>query len=397
MTRITPPPGPKAKGPSSSSLLRAAQNAIERRVTSSQGGMALQQSRVLARTITWVLVGTAAAGVAWLALARTDEVVVAPGKLQPIGDVKTVQMPVGGVLEEMLVKEGQRVSQGEVLLRLDNEATLDRRKATLDTIRSKEEQLQLKQLEMQRYFNLNDTEQRTLRRNLELELNILDRLEQLQKEGAVQELQYLQQRNKVQEVRGELEKLAQDRKRQEAILRQSKAQLDGELADLRSKLTELSINIRYQDVRSPVDGLVFDLKPTGPGFVAQGSEPVMKIVPFRDLQARVEIESSDIGFVQVGKPVEISIDSFPATDFGVLEGTLESIGSDALPPDERHPTYRFPARVALNSQQFRLKGGQILPLQVGMSLTANIKLRKVTYLQLLLGEFKSKTDSLKRI
>ena len=397
MTQITPPPGPKAKGPSSSSLLRAAQDAIERRVTISQGGMALQQSRFLARTITWVLVGTAAAGLAWLALARTDEVVVAPGKLQPIGDVKTVQMPVGGVLEEMLVKEGQRVSKGQVLLRLDNEGTLDRRKATLDTIRSKEQQLQLKQLEMQRYFNLNDTEQRTLQRNLELELNILDRLEQLQKEGAVQELQYLQQRNKVQEVRGELEKLAQDRKRQEAILRQSKAQLDGELADLRSKLTELSINIRYQDVRSPVDGLVFDLKPTGPGFVAQGSEPVMKIVPFRDLQARVEIESSDIGFVQVGKPVEISIDSFPATDFGVLEGTLESIGSDALPPDERHATYRFPARIALNSQQFRLKGGQILPLQVGMSLTANIKLRKVTYLQLLLGEFKSKTDSLKRI
>ncbi|MFM7239672.1 MAG: HlyD family secretion protein, partial [Cyanobium sp.] len=261
MTQITPPPGPKAKGPSSSSLLRAAQDAIERRVTSSQGGMALQQSRFLARTITWVLVGTAAAGLAWLALARTDEVVVAPGKLQPIGDVKTVQMPVGGVLEEMLVKEGQRVSKGQVLLRLDNEATLDRRKATLDTIRSKEQQLQLKQLEMQRYFDLNDTEQQTLQRNLELELNILDRLEQLQKEGAVQELQYLQQRNKVQEVRGELEKLAQDRKRQEAILRQAKAQLDGELADLRSKLTELSINIRYQDVRSPVDGLVFDLKP----------------------------------------------------------------------------------------------------------------------------------------
>jgi len=198
-------------------------------------------------------------------------------------------------------------------------------------------------------------------------------------------------------VRGELDKLAQDRKRQEAILRQAKAQLDGELADLRSKLTELSINIRYQDVRSPVDGLVFDLKPTGPGFVAQGSEPVMKIVPFRDLQARVEIESSDIGFVQVGKPVEISIDSFPATDFGVLEGKLESIGSDALPPDERHQTYRFPAKIALDSQQFRLKGGQTLPLQVGMSLTANIKLRKVTYLQLLLGEFKSKTDSLKRL
>jgi HlyD family secretion protein len=379
------------------SLLKATQDAIERRVRSSHQSMALQQSRFLARSITWALVTTTAAGLAWLALAKTDEVVVAPGKLQPIGDVKTVQMPVGGVLEKMLVKEGERVSAGQVLLRLDNEATLDRRKSLQETIQSKQEQLQLKKLELQRYLNLNDTEQKVLTRNLELEVQILARLGSLEESGAAAELQVLQQRNKVRELEGELEKLAVDRKRQTAILQQAIAQINGEISELRSQLTELSVNIRYQDVRSPVDGLVFDLKPQGPGFVAQGSEPVMKIVPFRDLQARVEIESSDIGFVQVGKPVEISIDSFPATDFGVLEGTLESIGSDALPPDERHATYRFPARIALNTQQLSLKSGQVLPLQVGMSLTANIKLRKVTYLQLLLGEFKSKTDSLKQL
>jgi HlyD family secretion protein len=53
--------------------------------------------------------------------------------------------------------------------------------------------------------------------------------------------------------------------------------------------------------------------------------------------------------------------------------------------------------IALNSQQLKLKSGISLPLQVGMSLTANIKLRKVTWLQLLLGEFKNKTDSLKQL
>jgi HlyD family secretion protein len=379
------------------SLVKATQNAIERRVKSSHDEMALQQSRFLARTISWALVGTTAAGVAWLAFAKTDEVVMAPGKLQPIGDVKTVQMPVGGVLDKMLVKEGQHVSKGQVLLRLDNEATLDRRKAIEESIGSKREQLALKQLELQRYLNLNDTEQQVLRRNLELERQILERLEQLQKSGAAAELQYLEQRNKVREVEGEIQKVQVDRKRQTAILQQSIAQINGELSDLRSKLTELSVNIRYQDVRSPVDGVVFDLKPTGPGFVAQGSEPVMKIVPFKDLEAKVEIESSDIGFVEVGKLAEISIDSFPASDFGVLQGRLESIGSDALAPDERKTTYRFPATIALDSQQFRLKSGQLLPLQVGMSLTANIKLRKVTYLQLLLGEFKDKADSLKRL
>lgn len=379
------------------SIVRRAQNAIERRVQTSHEEMALQQSRFLARAITWALVGTTAAGLAWLAFAKTDEVVVASGKLQPIGDVKTIQMPVGGVLQTMLVKDGQRVSQGQVLLRLDNEATLDRQESLRTTITAKQAQLRLKEVELARYLNLNDTEQEVTRQNLVLETEIMQRLEGLKAVGASAELQYLQQRNKVREVDGELAKLKVDRLRQIAIIEQTLEQIKGELADLGSKLTELRVNIRYQDVRSPVDGVVFDLKPTGPGFVAQGSEPVMKIVPFAALQAKVEIESSDIGFVQVGRPADISIDSFPATDFGVLLGTVKGIGSDALPPDERKQTYRFPATIALDTQQLNLKSGKSLPLQVGMSLTANIKLRKVTYLQLLLGEFKDKTDSLKRI
>jgi HlyD family secretion protein len=383
--------------PKPGSLVKAAQSAIERRVQSNREELGLQQSRFLVRTIIWTLIGTTGAAIAWLALAKTDEVVVAPGKLEPIGNVKTVQMPAGGVLDQLLVKEGERVRKGQLLMRLDNEATVDRQASIREGIAAKQEQLQLKQLELTRYLSLNDTEQQVLQRNLGLEQQILNRLDSLKSSGAAAELQVLQQNNKVREVEGELEKVQVDRNRQTAIIQQQIQQINGELADLRSRLTELSVNIRYQDLRSPVDGVVFDLKPKGPGFVAQTSEPVMKIVPFSDLQAKVEIASSDIGFVRVGKPVDVSIDSFPATDFGVLQGTLTSIGSDALAPDERNQVYRFPAVVDLSSQQLRLKSGQALPLQVGMSLTANIKLRKVSYLQLLLGDFKDKTDALKRI
>jgi len=383
--------------PKPGALVKAAQTAIERRVQSNREELGLQQSRFLVRTIIWILMGTTGAALAWLALAQTDEVVIAPGKLEPIGNVKTVQMPAGGVLDELLVKECERVKKDQILMRLDNEATVDRQTSIRQGIAAKQEQLQLKQLELRRYLDLNDTEQQVLRRNLVLERQILSSLDSLRSSGAAAELQVLQQNNKVREVEGQLQKVEVDRLRQVAILQQQIQQLNGELADLRSRLTELSVNIRYQDLRSPVDGLVFDLKPKGAGFVAQTSEPVMKIVPFSDLQAKVEIASSDIGFVRVGKPVDISIDSFPAADFGVLAGTLKSIGSDALPPDERNQVYRFPAVVNLDSQQFKLKSGQILPLQVGMSLTANIKLRKVSYLQLLLGGFKDKTDALRRI
>jgi HlyD family secretion protein len=379
------------------SLVRAAQDAIERRVQGNQDQMGLQQSRVMARALTWTLIGCTGFGLVWLTFAQTEEVVVAPGKLEPIGAVKTIQVPVGGVLDEMLVKDGQRVTKGQVLLRLDSETTKDREVSLQKTIAAKQQQLALKEVEVQRYLGLNDTEQAVLRQNLVLEREILDRFVGLQRNGASAELQVLQQRNKVREIEGELAKTTMDRQRQMAILQQQVQQLRGELADLQSKLTELRVNIRYQDIRSPVDGVVFDLKPTGPGFVAQGSEPVMKIVPYNNLRAKVEIDSSKIGFVTVGKPVDLSIDSFPSSDFGVLHGKVTRIGSDALPPDQLNQTYRYPAEIELATQQLRVKSGAKLPLQVGMSLTANIKLRKVTYLQLLLGEFKDKTDSLRQI
>ena len=206
-------------------IVRAAQNALERRVQSSHEEMVLQQSNFLAKAITWALIATTGSALAWLAFAKTDEVLIATGKLQPIGDVKVVQMPVGGVLQTMLVKDGEKVKKGQVLLRLDNEASLDRQARTRQSITAKEQQLALKKVELDRYLNLNETEQAVLKQNLGLEKEILDRLEILKKVGASAELQYLQQRNKVREVEGDIAKSRVDRLRQLAILQQAVEQL----------------------------------------------------------------------------------------------------------------------------------------------------------------------------
>jgi HlyD family secretion protein len=378
-------------------LIRRAQNSIDRSFDSDNNDVVLQQSHFWARSITWTLMSVAAFGIGWLALAKTEEIVTAPGKLEPLGVVKDIQMPVGGVVEEILVTEGQQVEKGQLLLRLDTETTKDRLESVRKTITYKEQQLRLKQEELQRYLAVNDTEQQVLRQSLALEKEVLERLDMLNKQGATAELQVLQQRNKVQEVQGKLQQTRADRLRQQAVLNQGSRELQSELADLRSKLIELEVNIRYQEIRSPEAGLVFELKPKARGFVAQTSEPVMKVVPFDKLEARVEVPSKDIGFVSVNKPSDISIDSFPASDFGVLQGKVRRIGSDALPPDQLKQFYRFPVDIQLNTQQLKLKNGKTLPLQVGMSITANIKLRKVTYLQLLLSDFKDKTDSLRQI
>ncbi|MEB3259441.1 MAG: HlyD family efflux transporter periplasmic adaptor subunit [Cyanobacteriota bacterium] len=359
--------------------------------------VALQQTRFWARSITWTLMGVTVFALGWLALAKTEEIVTAPGKLEPLGVVKEIRLPVGGVVDELLVKEGETVKKGQVLLRLDTEATKDRQQSLLNSIAFKQQQLLLKVEELKRYLDVNDTEQRMLVRSLGLEQEVLDRLEVLNREGATAELQFLTQRNKVQEVASKLEESKVDRLRQLAILGQGIRQLQTELADLRSKLIENNVNLRYQALTSPVDGVAFDLKPKAKGFVAQTSEPVLKVVPRDKLEARVEVPSKDIGFVSVDKPADVSVDSFPSTDFGVIKGRVRRIGSDSLPPDQLKNFYRVPVDIALDSQYLRLKDGTRLPLQVGMSITANVKLRKVTYLQLLLSDFKNKADALRRI
>jgi len=386
-----------ARIPTPNDLFRQAQNSLEHSIHSDSDDVVLQQSRFWARSISWALMGVTGFAVAWLAFAKTEEIVTAPGKLEPLGVVKDVQIPVGGVVDQVLVKEGQKVTKGQLLLKLDTEATQDRKASVEKTILYKEQQLSLKEEELSRYLAVNDTEQQVLRDSLVLEKEVLSRLDKLNREGAAAELQFLNQRNKVQEVEGRLQQAKVERLRQQAILEQGARELQGNLADLRSKLIELNVNIRYQAIRAPEAGLVFELKPKSRGFVAQTSEPVMKIVPFDRLEARVEVPSKDIGFVQVGKAADISIDSFPASDFGVLQGTVRKIGSDALPPDQLKQFYRFPVDIRLNSQQLKLKSGVSLPLQVGMSITANVKLRKVTYLQLLLSDFKDKAKSLQQI
>ena len=310
------------------------QDKVERTVRKDSDNVLLKQSNFYARAITWVLMGTTTFAVGWIAIAKTDEVVIATGKLEPISGVVDVQMPLEGIAREIMIKDGDYVTKDQLLIRLDTE--------------------------------ISKAQNNSLKENLKLNEIILERLKNLVQEGAVSELQYMQQKSQV--------------------------------IDIKKQLNTNEVRMKYQEIKSPINGFVFELLPKGPGFVAQTSQPVMKIVPMDNLIAKVEIDSRTIGFVKTGKEAEVSIDSFPASDFGVIEGKVSSIGSDALIPiPAQGKGYRFPAEITLNNQFIELKSGQKLSLQAGMSLTANIKLRKVSYLKLLLNKFGDKAQSLKSI
>ena len=122
----------------------------------------------------------------------------------------------------------------------------------------------------------------------------------------------------------------------------------------------------------------------------------MKIVPYNQLEAKVEsrlrywFRHTGIGRISVLTPFLHQTSSSGRK--------VVSIGSDALAPSQMNKEPNIlPHYYRIIDAKLELKNGDKLPLQVGMSLTANIKLRKVSYLQLLLGSFKEKTSALQQI
>jgi hemolysin D len=173
-------------------------------------------------------------------------------------------------------------------------------------------------------------------------------------------------------------------------------EIDRKIADLNSQIAQAKMNLKYQDIVAPVSGTIFELKAGSPGFVANTSEPILKIVPDNILTAKVFITNKDIGFVKVGMPVDVRVDSFPFSEYGDVKGKIVEIGSDALPADQTYPFDRFSATILLEKQNITIDGHP-LTLQSGMSLSVNIKVRDRTVMSLLSDTIAKQNDGLKTL
>jgi HlyD family secretion protein len=100
--------------------------------------LVLRQSPKWTQAILWTLVGSVTFGLIWASVAKIEESVPAQGKLEPQGAVKEVRAPANGVLKEILVKEGERVTKDQVILRTDPTAA----QAQLDSLKKLRKNLQ---------------------------------------------------------------------------------------------------------------------------------------------------------------------------------------------------------------------------------------------------------------
>ena len=314
---------------------------------------------------------------------RIDEVITVQGRLVPHKGGVEVKSPVGGQLSQLMVSNGAQVVKGDELLRYDVLAAKDQ-EVTLTR------QLELEEERIEDQLRSNDQRQATLQRNINLTEQILERLKPLMAAGAISEVQILQQANQLETQRDELIQLKTKRKELQNDSRSRSEQLQGQLNQLRNQL-------RNEVVKAPISGTVFDLNPDNDRYVTTTAESLMKIVPSGQLGGEVNVSNQDIGFIRPGKRVKVRVNSFPYTEYGEIDGTINRIGADALPPTDLIRSYHFPVDLSLERSSLETRDGTPITLQAGMTITTNLKLRDRRLIELLGDLFNDRGESLKRL
>mgnify|MGYP001268578278 FL=1 len=405
----------------------------------------LNKTRRNSSVLVWTLVGTTVFATGWAFLAPLPETVAVQGKLQPSSPVRDIEAPLPGVVDAVLVEEGQTVRSGETLLRFDAREGPSRLEAATinrDGLRNQlainqvllgeqpSDALTANQRALLRSSRQQDQDNRTsdaeslkrtkvrlegYRQSLQTAITIAERYRQLFRDGAASELQMLsaqqdvdQARNDVSTVEREVAQLeatsSGNRAGREAELRQDIEDTLRRIADLDKEITQHELDLSRINVTAPIDGVVFDLSVSRGSLVERNeARPLLKLIPQNELQAKVYIPNDAIGFIQPEQRADISLTSFSASDYSYLPATVKRVGSDALTPDEQRRVLgtdaeglHFPAVLTLSRQTLQV-GERSIPLQAGMSLTADIHLRNRRFISAITDLLENNRRSLERL
>ena len=339
-----------------------------------------------------LLVGLLVGVLLWAVFGQLDIVAVAEGKLVPSSYLKIVQPSEQGIVKEILVKEGEKVREGQVLIRMDAVMTqadvkslqadfqtkrlglrrIDAQLAGRVIARDKEDspthfaqaQAQM-EANVRAYENALAQERSLLekaRSDLAAAESTKSKLEQVlphyvAQERAFEKLQkdgFAGRVMATDKARERIEK-EQDLRTQEFVIRssraliaQSEAKIAQITADYRRQLQTERVETANQlekaiqelakhehrrgllELKAPQAGIVKELATHTAGTVAAPGTILMTIVPEGDkLVAEVWVSNQDVGFVREGQGVKVKLAAFQFQKYGMVEGKVVHINADA--------------------------------------------------------------------
>ncbi|MDY3197383.1 MAG: HlyD family type I secretion periplasmic adaptor subunit [Pseudomonadaceae bacterium] len=371
-----------------------------------------------ATRITWLSSLTIAALLIWSYFAEVVEVSTGDGRVIPISREQVIQSLEGGILLDLLVREGDIVEADQVLAQMDLtktesnvEESASRYRATLASVARLEAEVNGTSLsfprELDAYPELIASERRLyqtrreglnqtlagVRRSLALVREELGITESLMSIGAASNVEVLRLRRQI----AELELKEGDIRSEYMILaREELARARAEAASLESVVRGRLDSLTRLTIRSPVRGIVKDIEVTTRGGVIPPNGRLMEIVPLGDqLLVEARISPRDIAFIHPGQPAKVKITAYDYTVYGGLDGQVTLISPDTI-RDEAKPDnvyYRVFIRTEGDALVNRL--GTRFPIVPGMIATVDIRTGQKTVFDYLMKPINQAGEALR--
>uniref|UniRef100_A0A7C2V7F2 HlyD family type I secretion periplasmic adaptor subunit n=1 Tax=Hydrogenobacter sp. TaxID=2152829 RepID=A0A7C2V7F2_9AQUI len=401
----------------------------------------------LGRLFLWILLTLMVLVIAWMYFAKVDVVVSARGKVVPDGDLKVLQPFEIGVIRKILVKEGDYVKEGQVLVEIDptvevadiqgkernlffHKLTNRRVKAILSgkeflasdvttesqlqtnlyrvqkehlkaSLKAKEKEIE----EIKKVIYSLKEEISKLNHLMNVVLEEEEKLKALVIAGAVAEAKYREKvkerlnlereislkKNQVEEYMLRLERVMHEidtikSEFSEKLLVEAGSSLQQENL-LTSEITAVKFKKSKRFITSPVNGYVHLIAVKTVGGIITPAQPLISIVPENTpLVVKAFVLNKDIGFIKPDHNVIVKVDTYDFQKYGTLKGKVKIVSPFSV-EDREIGVDGYPVYIKLDSSELKTKDGKIYKIKPGMTVLAEINTGKRRVIELILFPF----------
>lgn len=335
----------------------------------------------------WIICGVVAAMFLWCVFGKMDVTVTARGRLTAGGEsgVQVVQPEEIGRIKNILVKEGEHVKKGDILLELVSESEADVSRYQEDTqeeICYKQQLLyclregkRLEKLRQEKYSEVyqfvlsvrdkynrkkEELRQQTERveeehRGIQDEIKVLEKEEkdyrELYENGAVARTEWEEKKNSLQRKICDAKSMKKQIKGLENSIESLKSEYDSELSSLilecHDELQQGEVatgksreNLEKLTLRAPAAGTVKSVLVNTVGGVVNPAQKLVEIVPETEhCVMELTVRNQDIGSIRLDQPVSIRFDAYDYQKYGKAEGRVEYISADSFSDEKMGEVY----------------------------------------------------------
>lgn len=358
--------------------------------------MSVKQGSGTTRVMIWGCAAAIVGFLLWAKWAEIDQITRASGQVITSSRNQVIQVMDGGVLAQLPVKEGSKVSRGQLLARFDRtkpEAGYRESLAKEAALRAMVARLHAEIFggapvfgaELAGYPEFKANQQALFVKRQEAlheEISALEKAEMLVKDelelnmpllktGDVSRTDILRLQRQIVDVRSQITN------KKSKYFQDSQADLvkaEEDLAGTQQVVAQRKDLLNATDVLAPMDGIVRNVRLTTLGGVARPGDEIMQIVPIdEDLVVEAKIKPADIAFVKIGLPASIKFDAYDYSIYGALHGNVTYVSADTL-ADSVQGVEQSYYRVHVKITSGKLVDKQGRPIEVQPGMTATVEL-----------------------